>query len=196
MQCPSSFTSRDRPSTQAFDHVNKWFKVNSLPINIEKTHYIQFKTKNKPTVNINIVCDNNSITPITDIKFLGIYLQDSINWSCHIDYIIPKLSSTCYVMRSIKPIMPINTLKTVYYSHFNTIITYGLPFWGNSSHSTKIFKFQKKMVRIMMGYRNRVSCRSLFKKLEILPLTSQYILLLMLFVIKNKLFYIEYREPY
>ena len=45
---------------------------------------------------------------------------------------------------------------------------------------------QKRMVRIMMGYRNRVSCRSLFKKLEILPLTSQYILLLMLFVIKNK----------
>ena len=37
-----------------------------------------------------------------------------------------------------------------------------------------------------MGYRNGVSCRSLFKKLEILPLMSQYILLLMLFVIKNK----------
>ena len=46
------------------------------------------------------------------------------------------------------------------------------------------------MVKIMMGYRNRVSCRSLFKKLEILPLTSQYILLLMLFVVKNKLFFI------
>jgi hypothetical protein len=91
-------------------------------------------------------------------------------------------------MRSIKPIMPINTVKKVYYSHFNTIITYGLPFWGNSPHSTKIFKLQKRMVRITMGYRNRVSCRTLFKKLEILPLTSQYILLLILFVIKYKLF--------
>jgi len=98
---------------EAFDRVNKWVKVNSLSINVEKTHYIQFKTKNKPTFDINIVCDNNSITPVTDIKFLGIYLQDSINWSCHIEYIIPKLSSACYIMRSIKPIMPINTLKTV-----------------------------------------------------------------------------------
>ena len=42
----------------------------------------------------------------------------------------------------------------------------------------------------MMGYRNRVSCRSLFKRLEILPLASQYILLLMLFVVKNKHFFI------
>jgi len=125
---------------EAFDRVNKWFKVNSLSINVEKTHYIQFKTKNKPTFDISIICDNNLITPVSNIKFLGIYLQDSINWSCHIEYIIPKLSSACYVMRSIKPIMPINTLKTVYYSHFNTIITYGLPIWGNCPHSTKIFK--------------------------------------------------------
>jgi len=49
---------------------------------------------------------------------------------------------------------------------------------------------QKRMVRIMMGYRNRVSCMSLFKILKILPLTSQYILLLMLFVVKNKHFFI------
>jgi len=175
---------------EAFDSVNKWFKVNSLSINVEKTHYIQFKTKNKPTFDMNIVCDNNSITPATDIEFLSIYLQDSINWSRHIEYIIPKLSSACYVMRSIKQIMPINTLKTGYYSLFNETVTYGLPFWGNSPHSTKIFKMQKRIVRIMMGYRNRVSCRSLFKKLEILPLTSQYILLLMLFVVKNKLFFI------
>jgi len=41
-----------------------------------------------------------------------------------------------------------------------------------------------------MGYRNRVSCRSLFKRLGILPLTSQYILSLMLFVVKNKHFFI------
>ena len=46
----------------------------------------------------------------------------------------------------------------------------------------------------MMGYRNRVSCRSLFKRLEILPLASQYILSLMLFVVKNKDFFISNSE--
>ena len=85
--------------------------------------------------------------------------------------------------------MPINTLKTVYYSHFNAVITYGLPFWGNSPHSTKIFKMQKRIVRIMMDYTNMVSCRSLSKRLEILPFMSQYILSLNLFVVKNKHFF-------
>ena len=38
----------------------------------------------------------------------------------------------------------------------------------------------------MMGRRNEVSCRDLFRKLKILPLISQYILSVMMFVIKNK----------
>jgi len=45
---------------------------------------------------------------------------------------------------------------------------------------------QKRIVRIMMGYKNRVSCRNLLRKLEILPFASQHILLLMFFVVQNK----------
>jgi hypothetical protein len=63
----------------AFDCVNKWFKVNLLSINVNKTHYIQFKSKNKPTLDLNIVCDCNPITALPNIKFLGIYIPDSIN---------------------------------------------------------------------------------------------------------------------
>ena len=37
----------------------------------------------------------------------------------------------------------------------------------------------------MVGCRSRASCRSIFKKLRILPLASQYIYLLMLFVVNN-----------
>jgi len=66
------------------------------------------------------------------------------------------------------------------------IISYGLPFWGNSPHSIKIFRMQKRIVRIMIGCKSRVLCRNLFRRLEILPLVSQYILLFMLFLVKNK----------
>jgi len=41
----------------------------------------------------------------------------------------------------------------------------------------------------MEGCENRVSCRSLFKKLQILPLKSQYILSLLMFVIQIKTFF-------
>ena len=41
----------------------------------------------------------------------------------------------------------------------------------------------------MMGYKNKVSCRNLFRRLEILPFVSQYILLRMLFVVNNKILF-------
>jgi hypothetical protein len=55
---------------------------------------------------------------------------------------------------------------------------------------------QKRIVRILMGCNNRVSCRNLFKGLGILPLISQYICLLMLFVVENKNLFILNSEIY
>jgi len=82
--------------------------------------------------------------------------------------------------------MSLEMVKIVYYSNFNLIINYDLPFWGTSPHSKKIFRMQKRIVKIMIGCRKEVSCRNLFRKLKILPFMSQYILSLMVFSIKNK----------
>jgi hypothetical protein len=147
-----------------------WFRINSLLLNDHKTHCIQFKTKNKPIHDINIICNNYLIT-LSNIKFLVIHINDSISWNCHIESIIPKLSSACYMM-SFKLYMPLNTLKIIYYSYFNAITGYGLYFLGNSPHSLKVFRMQKKIIRIMIGCNNRAKCRNWFRKLEILSLAS------------------------
>jgi hypothetical protein len=65
-------------------------------------------------------------------------------------------------------------------------MNYGLLFWESSTESIKIFKLQKKIIRIMIGYKSNQACRELFVKLGILPLPSQYFLSLLLFLNKNK----------
>ena len=85
------------------------------------------------------------------------------------------LNSVCYLMRNIKPYMPLNTLKVIYQSLFHSVMSYGLIFWGNSSYADTVFKLQKRVVRIMLGCGNRESCRDLLKVLSILSLKSQYI---------------------
>ena len=63
-------------------------------------------------------------------------------------------------------------------------------FWGNQPYSDKIFKIQKRLIRIIKNSRMRDSSRELFRKLEILPLYSQYIFSISICVIKTKhLFY-------
>jgi hypothetical protein len=49
----------------------------------------------------------------------------------------------------------------------------------------------------MEGCGNRASCRSLFKKFQILPLKFQYMLSLLIFVVQNKtLFFLSNTENY
>ena len=75
-------------------------------------------------------------------------------------------------------------------------MTYGLLFWGLFSDSMKIFILKKKIIRTLMGCKSSDSCGKLFFNLEILPLLSQYILSLLLFIIKNMYQFMANSEIY
>jgi hypothetical protein len=64
-------------------------------------------------------------------------------------------------------------------------MSYGIIFWGNSTDSKKVFYIQKRIIRIMAGAKRRASCRELFKKCNILPLASEFLLSLLSFVVDN-----------
>jgi hypothetical protein len=67
-------------------------------------------------------------------------------------------------------------------------MNYGLILWGNSYYSN-ILRLQKRIIRIIVGIRDRDTCREHFRKLKVLPLKSQYIYSLSLFVINNKYYF-------
>ena len=97
-----------------------------------------------------------------------------------------KLNTACYAIRYVKYFMSQDTLRTIYFSYFLSILSYSMIFWGNSAYSSNIFKIQKRIIRIIMIVRNRDSCHQLFKNLKILPLKSQYVFSFLLFVAKNR----------
>ena len=86
----------------------------------------------------------------------------------------------------IKPIVSLNVLITIYFCYGHSVISYGIIFWGNSCHSKCIFTIQKRIIRVIMNIKKRDSCRELFKQLNVLPLQSQYILSILIFISKNR----------
>jgi len=65
-------------------------------------------------------------------------------------------------------------------------MSYGIIFGGNAHHSNRIFKIQKRIIRIITNTSSCDSCHHLFKQLQILSLPSQYIFSLLVFVNKNR----------
>jgi hypothetical protein len=155
-------------------------------MNFGKTHFMQFTTKNSHQIDLYVNYANRSISKAYDTRFLGIYVGRTLSWKTHTEN-RQKLSAACYAMRSVKPHISLESLNMVYYAYFHSIMSYGLTFWGNSSHSSNIFKIPKTIIRIITGCSSRDSCRNLFKKLKILPLQSQHILSILLFVVKTKI---------
>jgi len=155
--------------------LSRWFHNNLLFFNFEKTYFLQFLTTNINVTKLHLTYDNIQISNIEHSKFLGLMINNRLTWQNHIDLMIPKLNSATYVIRSLKPLLNIETLKTSYFSFAHSILSYGITFWGISNYSKIIFKIPKRMIRIIMNVDSRTSCRNLLKQLNILPLKSQYI---------------------
>jgi len=77
-----------------------------------------------------------------------------------------KLNAACFVIRTIQAIMSLEALRMVYFACIHSIINYGIIFGGNQPYSDKIFRIQKRVVRIITSSRPGDSCRELFKNLE------------------------------
>jgi len=172
-----------------FGDINNWFKVNQLILNYNKTHYLHFNMKNSWDYDLKLNYQGNYIKSSSNTKFWGLIIENSLSWEAHINQIMSKLNTACFVIRTIEAIMSPETLRMVYFAYIHSIMSYGIILGGNQPYSHKIFKIQERVIRIITSSRMRESCREVFKKLELLPLYSQYIFSISIFVMKNKHFF-------
>ena len=71
--------------------ISTWLKVNKLSLNVKKTHYMVF-TRKKRQIRLNIKIDGHSIAEVQDTKFLGVYIDNKLNWKKHTSYLASKIS--------------------------------------------------------------------------------------------------------
>jgi hypothetical protein len=163
----------------------EWFTVNGLSLNTEKTNIIKFSTSNRQKNSFQIIYQSKSLVAANNTKFLGLELDEHVNWKIHIKKILPKLIGACYVIRRLYSSCDTATLRMVYFAYFHSIVEYGIMFWGASSESNRIFLQQKRIIRVMSGSPRRFPCKPLFQKLKILTITSLYKLHLIRFLSSN-----------
>jgi hypothetical protein len=153
------------------EKICNWFQTSLLILNFNNTYHMHFMTKSKLAVDIHITYTVNPVNNTHSTNLLGLTLNSTLSWKTHNNQLSSKLNSACYVIRSLKLVISTKNLRTIYFSHEHSIISYGVIFWGNSPYSSNIFKLQKRAIRIIMNAGNEVSCRELFKKMKHSPNT-------------------------
>ena len=115
-------------------NLNQWFMANKLSLNVKKTNYILFGRKGKNVQEIFCLSINGiNIDRVEFTKFLGVYIDENLNWKKHASEMSSKISRSIGIMSKVKYILSRKLLKTLYFSLIHSYLNYCIIIWGKAS---------------------------------------------------------------
>ena len=130
----NSLNDLERTVNKELHKLYLWLNLNRLSLNIDKTNFIIFHPYNKP-VNKPVINEKEYI------KYLGVLVDSSLNWKHHISTLAKKISRAIGIMYKLRPLLPLNVMKNVYYSLIYSQIIYAIEVWGSAVKSEMIMTF-------------------------------------------------------
>ena len=125
------FKSKDLSSSESMINsdlciISRWFQANKLSLNVDKTNFVIFHPVNSQKPQLNLFLNGVKIRESSTVKFLGVLLDQHLNWKSHIDNVCSKVARIVGIFHKIKFSVPQNILKSLYY----TLVYPHLPFLG------------------------------------------------------------------
>lgn len=152
------------------DLLQKWFVKWKIKVNNSKSAHITFTLKKSTCPR---VCFNQAPIPVkTEVKYLGLHLDDKLTWKRHIkakrrllDLKVKKM----YWLLKRKSQLSLENKILIYKCILRPIWTYGIELWGCSKPTnTKILQtFQSKTLRMMSDAPWYVSNKTLHNDLNV-----------------------------
>ena len=170
-----SFTQGGNTSISEISNLinSEWFAVNKLSLNAEKTKFMIFLNHQKTITQNKIPClkiNNTNIERVTEFNFLGLTINEHLTWKSHAAKMANKISRTLGVMNRLKRYFPLSALKTMYDSLILSQLQFGITCWGFEWN--RIFKLQKRAVRIMTNSKYNSHTEPLFNELNLLKISD------------------------
>lgn len=156
---------------QELTKITQWLAVNKLVLNITKTKFMLFSYNQKKLASVEIPEIKMNGIPISRVHqfdFLGITLDENLNWNLHISKISGKILRVLGLMTKLKRTLPQHILKMMYDSLISPHLNYGISIWGYNSG--RILKLQKRAIRTICSSKYNAHTDPLFKKLSIMKI--------------------------
>ena len=155
-------------------NINTWFQANKLSLNASKTKYILFhKPRQKRFIPLNfpsLKINQMEIKREQSQKFLGVLVDENLNWKNHIDLLLNKISKSIGVLYKATKILNFRCLKNIYFALIHSYINYANIAWAScpKTNLKKIHLKQKHAVRIIFRADRLTHSQPLLKQLNAL----------------------------
>jgi hypothetical protein len=71
------------------------------------------------------------IDQVDKFKYLGIIINESLDWSDHIDYVQSKVAKRLGLLKRVKHLLPRQSRELVYKTVIQPVLEYGDIVWGD-----------------------------------------------------------------
>ena len=153
-----------------------WTLCNKLTLNSSKTDLILFSNRILNTEAISVRLEESILTPKFSVKYLGVAIDNRMNFKDHVNMIISKISKHTGILYRLKSLFPTKTRLDYYYAFIFPYLTYNIIIWGGTCQSVllPLITLHKRIIRMIAdaGYRDHSD--PLFKRLGLLKLTDLY----------------------
>ena len=100
---------------------------------------------------------NIGIDPIKhkiNCKFLGIFIDNQLRWNNQLSHISAKSSRSVYILKTVKHILPLKLLRSLYYTMIQPYLTYGIILWDPTYRCNlkQVSILQKKQSDVSINY--------------------------------------------
>ena len=148
-----------------------WFRANQLLLNPSKLVVMYFNSKRTSP---DVMLDGIAIPIVNTHKFLGTWIDNDLSWNTQVQFVASKSRSNCQLLSLAKNMLPVDVIRTVYFSHIHSHLSYNLSVWGSmlsKSQVLEISQLQQKCIRHMIK-RNSIPVDAIFKKLKLLKFSD------------------------
>ena len=111
---------------------------------------------------------SDTIKRVEASKSLGVYIDEHLSWSAHIDYIAKKISTALVGLRQTRPYVPTDTAIAIYRSMILPLFDYCDVVWAslNKGLADRIQRLQNRAARIIMKYNYDTRSAEVLKNLK------------------------------
>ena len=94
-----------------------WLNANKISLNVQKTELVIFKHQRKKIDSkVKIKLSRKQLYPTDSVKYLGIRIDENLNWKHHVSDVAIKLNRANALLFKIRNFVNGNTLTTIYYT--------------------------------------------------------------------------------
>jgi len=153
-----------------------WLNANKISLNASKTEFVIFRSPWRRMDCIpRLKLSGKILTPSHCVKYLGVYLDEHLNWKTHTSVIAARLRRANGAISKLRHYIPLNILLNIYHAIFVSHVRYASQLWGlcDNTVTHRILTLQNTALRLMTFSGPRTSATPLFAELSLLKFYDQ-----------------------